>query len=469
MVGPVHRAIQRPLAALSLACLAGFGCDFGEDVAKPVHASFELRPGPDDEHASWLGDESVVTGVIVLEPVPEPDVDADADGDAGREGEEEGGERMAGAIVLTGTISSTVVVIGARYGDGVITLDDGSTYIPDHEAQLSWDRFELVLEDLDGDGWLDAGSGTFDGELDSFVDRVTTTTDITGGEITAEPDTRDAVATASSSGRDRGRLFPYDGVRVRFNKPVRANDVVDKLVLLVDGEVTEASVTPVSPVDMPDRAGGSPVSVTAMASVVPAAPIPLGTEVGVEVAGIRDVSAREVKGAEPVDAAADLGSALSNLDFAQDFDRWHRIGAIELREQFEGAEPAAADRFVVLTELAQLVAELDLPEDAESITMAFTGFVDTYPEIIGTEISAEIVHANGEQLSDAVPGRVTEDGMIECEQGCSSYLYRTAPIPLELDVREAAGERVFLRVTVSANGYAAAVEDLRLHSTGGED
>ncbi len=462
MLAPLRRPHPWPLAVLSLACLAGSACDVSEDVAQPVRTSFELRPGPDSaEFADWLGDDNALRGVIVLEPTRQP-----ADSDAGDDGENEYGERMAGVLALTGSTRSTIRAFGAHYDSGVITLDEGSASVPDHEAELSWKRFELRLEDRSGDGLLSAGAGTFDGELDLFRGHVLTMGD---GQLTAEADTRDAEATVCSRGFEFGPVFPYDSLGLCFNKPVRANEVVEELVLLVDGEPTDASVTTNSPENMPDLAGGSPIPLTFRARVEPAAPIPLGSELRVDLAGIRDLSAREVKAPEAVSAAADLGSALANLDFSQDFDRWHRIGAIELREQFEGVEPAAADRFVVMTQRARLLAELDLPEDADSITMTVTGFAESYPEI-GGAIYAEVVYADGEEVSYAGSGREHDDGMIECEEGCTSYFYRTEAIPLELDVRDAAGERAFLRVTVHEHTHAATVEDLRLHtSTGGED
>lgn len=454
---------SKPLISIiSLASLAAAACESGESgedlQPRPVHAAFEIAPGPDSEDGeTWYIADDVLRGVIVL----------DLTGPSGD------GERMHGILALTADGASRVEAIEATYEDGVIAIDEGTISEPSRGGRLAWERFELFLDDTSGDGILDSGAGALTGELDFFFEFAY----ITDGAITAFADSGETGATIRSTGFVSDEAFPYDDVRTRFDKPVIADALDEELVLLVDGERAQASVSASGVADMPALGADGSISLATGATISPELPIPLGSELRLDTSGLADVSGFDVNAPDTLEAAPDLGSALDNLNFDGELEGWHAIGNVELLDELHGAEPEIADTFLTMQDRSQLVAALELPEDADAISLRAIGF-SQYGGLHEGAIAVDIVRPNGETVSEQSLGSFSEEELIHCEDDdCHPFPYRSEPQTLELNVSEAAGERAFLRITVNPDGffgtsdhlalsppprYAAALEDLQL-------
>ncbi len=487
---------------MGAAVAVGSACELGDTEVRPIHASFEIRPGPGtQENENWfLGQENdEIRGVLVLEPVVLnqagaedfgerlADLQPDAQG-SGEPSPETDGDHMSGIIALRGDRGARVHEIDARYEGGLVTFEEGESFsVPDHGAHVVIDEFEIALDDSAGDGVFDSGTGSLTGAVETLD--VMHFEEITDGVITAEPDVAGAEVILRSTGFNARRAFPYDGVSVHFTKPVRADDVRDHLGLVIDGESAAADISASADVDMPVVPDGASVPLATRATLRPADPIPEGAELTIDTTDIRDLSGLGVASEQAaLDASPDLGSAHENMDFSGDFEGWHAGGTIEMRDEFETATPEDDAEFVVMQDRSQLVASLELPDDAASIALTATGFSEggSFP---GATLEIDVVYPDGEEVSAFSPGPIDHEDMITCEfdDGCARYFSQTEPLPVEIDVDSAAGERVFFRITLLESAgwpywthehgamplqpppsFAAAIENLELHTGDGD-
>jgi hypothetical protein len=430
----------------------------------PVHAAFEVRPGPESGAAGlWTptsGDR--LNGLIAF------DLHGPPDG--------EGRQPMRGVVVVTGGSTSTVAEVEGTYDSGVLALEP--TEMRAVGWRLRWERFELDLEDAHDDGIFDAGSGILDAEIFDIFDHVP----IPDGVITVFADTLDATSTTRSRGFVSDQLFPYDLLGVQFSKPVRKDDVDRGLVLLINGEPAAAEVSTGPGIEIRSPESGHPVAVITGATLIPDVPIPYGADVSIDTSAITDLSGFAVSAPEDkLSAVPDLGPIDENLDFGEGFEGWHNVGARK-EDAFECAEPQAGDQLVVFESRGRLVGALDLPEGAETISLDVTAFAELgdYPNDL---LIVDVVTLEEQVIASAEVARLREDDgeLIRCD-AARWFQLRSEPIPLTLDVADAAGSEVLLRITLagttwtpfaSSSGawsylspplqYAAAVENLTLH------
>ena len=424
------RSIRVASSGLVLA-IAAFGCESGTDRG-PVRASFSIEPGPaTPEGEEWLGpDEAEIRGMLHL-------VVTGQDGDD---------ELLDGIVAIYGEEGTTMTEISARNQGGLISIDESSVSFADRDVRISWSRFELSLRDSTGDEVLDTGSGAFEAEL--FWNEWDPQAPYGGervsdGVVTLHPETRAPEARIRAGGFDAQIAFPDQNAVVDFTEPVVRSEVEDAIALYVDGE----------PIDYEFRAhsfneleiDGQARPLVLRATLTPTEPLPLDSEATISVEGLTDLGGAPVKATGSVATATDRGSALDNLTFEDGLDHWHALGDVHAIPQFEDREASVGGQFAVLRPSSRLVGILDVPEDAEALSMQLALWSQADWGASGELVVRISTFPEGERISTHTAGPTYED-LEPCEPCSSLYPYRIEPHVVTIDMEEAAGRSVYLRI-----------------------
>jgi hypothetical protein len=303
-----------------------------------------------------------------------------------------------------------------------------------------WDSVELRLEDQDGDGVMESGTGR-------IVGRTTPSVDFTN-DFTAALDGFPVTATAWRRPSPFREMEPWQSLSIDFRQPVSEAEI-QRCRVLADGQEVPGKLTAL---------GAGELHTTA--EFVPDAFYPLGATIEVEIGGMENALGVPVTMEhEPIPVLSDPGTILSNPGFEQALAGWHPGGdAVVVAGAGDLAPVEGAGMAALRSQIgpdgradSRLIGYLDVPTDATALdlSLALLAPEENLPEVVVIRLYRDLAAAGYETL-DAYEfdheAAVLEPCACEAIQADPPLTRRTAPFSHTIDLSALRGERVFLEI-----------------------
>ena len=349
--------------------------------------------------------------------------------------------QFAGTVTFNGgagfvAITSTEATMDA---DRVLRIPAG--YVYDALDSFGWNVIELRLEDKDGDGVLESGTGRIAGgttPYDNFSD-----------DFVAEPDGYPVTAgTWNYSFSPIEEALPWESLLLGFGQPV-SSDQIQRYRVLADGQEVPGKLTARDEGELHTEA-----------VFVPDAFYPLGATIEVEIDGMENALGVPVTMEhQPIQVLADAGSILSNPGFEQALAGWHTVGDAAVvagagdLAPVEGASMAALRSRIGPSFHAdsRLVGYLDVPMDATALDVSLALLVteEFLPDQAAIRLYRDLAEGGYEELDGYQldhEAAVFEPCACEALETDPSLTRRTGPFSHRIDLSALRGERVFLEI-----------------------
>jgi hypothetical protein len=314
---------------------------------------------------------------------------------------------------------------------------------------FSWDILDIRLEDEDGDGVMESGTGMISGAAlspGSFQDI-----------FTAAPDGYPVVARAyRKTAGAADHMLPWEALAVTLEQPV-SNDQIERYRVLADGQEVAGELAFVG-------SEGLHTSFT----FTPDDFLPMGATIEVDLGGVENVvGVPVVLEQDETQVMADPGALSINPGFEQALAGWYASGdAVVMASAgdlvpVEGTGMAALR--TALTErqhsLSRLFGYLDVPVDATALDLSLALLAPE--EALPTRVAMRLHHvrADGGHEEIEVYEFDHEAAVFEpcdCgELGASPPLTRRAgPLRHEIDLSALRGQRVFLEIELHGEPWS---------------
>jgi hypothetical protein len=326
-------------------------------------------------------------------------------------------------------------------------------HLPAGEAEglffyFQWDSVELSVEDQDGDGGLESGTGR-------IVGRTTPNNDFTR-DFTAALDGFPVTAAAYRVYSRFDAMAPWDPIRISFRQPV-SSDQIERCRVLADGQEVPGKLTALGPGELHTTA-----------EFVPDAFYPLGATIEVDVGGMKNALGVPVTmEQEPIAVLADPGTILSNPGFEQALAGWHSVG--------DAVAMAAAGDLAPIEGASMAALRTALPPEVHSDS-GLLGYFDVPMDATGLDLSLVLLAA-AESLPQRVAIRIYHDPAAAAPEVLNVYEFdhesavfepcdcsdlgadppltrRTAPFLHQIDLSALRGKRVFLEIQLNGEPYS---------------
>jgi hypothetical protein len=312
--------------------------------------------------------------------------------------------------------------------------------------QLQWSTLDLELEDQDGDGVLESGTGRILGgtrQTSGFSD-----------DFTAAPDGFPVTATARRYNSPLEEMAPWESLLIQFGQPV-SSEQIQRYRVLADGQ------------QVPGKTRSDESDLLTAVVFVPDRFFPLGATVEVVIDGMENaLGVPVIMEHEPIQVLPDPGSILSNLGFEQALAGWYTAGDVAAVAGAGDLTPVEGTSMAALRNQigpdgrfdSNLIGHLDVPLDTNALDVSLALLIPD--EDLPKEASIRLFHdpAEGEhEVLDVYQfdrgAAVYEPCACEAIEADPPLTQRTGPFLHTIDLSAFRGERVFLEIRLHAEIY----------------
>lgn len=360
---------------------------------------------------------------------------------------------------VTGTISArdtdtvSLATISGHTEGNQIVIEDGTVAVTPG-GTLGLDELRITLRDDNGDGATDGATGTASGSwvraMGDIVDFATHTS-----TLTANLDTTSTTATLFVQ-RSPATLLPYEAVTVRFQEPLREQDVRTFLRIRVNGVSVSGTLT-LSPT------GGL---VTA-ATFQPSGFLRFGAAVTIGLTGLSDPAGNALSASSArANVVANPGPLTANAGFESGLASWIALGQASAPGAFQGFAPPQGAKQAVVREGGTLVGVLDVPFGATELELS-VAVLSEIGQVSPNHTTVIALRKAGGALIEIFDVADVASQFQPCAT-CTEFGQSVGPLRRTIDLTPHRGQRVFLTVDVRSsffigvNFYAALVDAIQI-------
>lgn len=325
--------------------------------------------------------------------------------------------------------------VEATMVDGALRVPAGELLVGPSAFYFAWETITLRLEDEDGDGVLESGTGRMSGSIyDSF---------------TAARDGYAAQPQAYRAGVAADVMLPWEDLYIDFDQPIGI-DAIERYRVLADGQEVAGSFA------FEDQ-GGLHMSVR----FTPDDYLPLGAVNEFEADGLTNFIGAPVVVAQPsLPILPDPGAFSTNLGFEQSLAGWYTNGDVSVIGRagellpVEGAGMAALRTLPGLDEnvaRSSMFGYLDVPADATvlDLSLALLATADELPASFTVHVH-RLLPEGGHMLVESYEFDHEAAVFEPCDCGVIGddppLTRRAGPFRHEIDLTGFRGERVFVEL-----------------------
>jgi hypothetical protein len=360
---------------------------------------------------------------------------------------------VSGTISTRDTDTVSLASVSGHVEGNDIVIEDGAVAVTPG-GMLGLDPLRITLRDDNGDGSIDAATGTASGSwqraMGDIFDQTTHTSTVTAGR-----DTTSTTATLFVP-RSPATLLPFEAVTVRFQEPLREADVRSFLRIRANG-VSVAGTLTLTPT------GGL---VTA-ATFQPSAFLGFGAAVTIGLTGLRDPAGNALSASSArATVAANPGVLTSNPGFESGLSGWIALGQASVQGTFEGFVPAQGAAQAVVREGGTLAGALDVPSSATALELS-VAVLSEIGQVTPNHTAVIALRKAGGALIEIFDVADVASQFQPCAT-CTQYGRSVGPLRRTIDLTPYRGQRVFLTVDVRSsffigvNFYAALVDAIQI-------
>jgi hypothetical protein len=361
--------------------------------------------------------------------------------------------------VVNGTIStrdtdtvSLATISGHVEGDQIV-IEDGSVAVTPG-GQLGLDELRITLRDQNGDGLVDGATGTASGTWQRAMGDIFDFTTHTS-TMNANLDTTSTTATLFVP-RSPALLLPFEAVTVRFQEPLRENDVRSFLRIRSNGRTVLGTLT-LTPT------GGLVTSATFQ----PSGFLGFNATVTIGVVGLRDPAGNLLNpSSSQVAVAANPGSLINNAGFESGLGGWIALGQTSAPGTFEGFVPPQGTRQAVVREGGTLAGFFDVPSSATALDLS-VAVLSEIGQVSPNHTTVIALRKAGGALIEIFDVADVANQFQPCAS-CTTYGQSVGPLSRTIDLTPHRGQRVYVTVDVRSsffigvNFYAALVDAIQI-------
>lgn len=361
--------------------------------------------------------------------------------------------------LVTGTIStrdtdtvSLATVSGHMEGSELVIVDGAVAVTPG--GTLGLDELRIRVRDDNGDRKVDGATGTASGSWQRALGDIFDFTTHTS-TMTAILDTTSTTASLFVP-RSPAALLPFEAVSVRFQEPLREQDVRNALRIRASGVAVPGTLT-LTPT------GGL---VTA-ATFQPSAFLGFNAAVTIDVTGLRDPAGNALSPSSArVFVVANPGALTANAGFESGLSGWIALGQASALGTFQGFAPAQGAAQAVVREGGTLAGVLDVPSGATALELS-VAVLSEIGQVSPNHTTVIALRKAGGALIEIFDVADVADQFQSCPT-CTEYGQSVGPLPRTIDLTPHRGQRVFLTVDVRSsffigvNFYAALVDAIAI-------
>jgi hypothetical protein len=365
---------------------------------------------------------------------------------------------QAGGLV-NGTISTrdtdtvSLATISGHVESDQLVIEDGSVAVTPG-GMLGLDELRITLHDNNGDGLVDGATGTASGTwqraLGDIFDFTTHTSTMSAN--------LDSTSTTASLfvPRSPALLLPFEAVTVRFQEPLREQDVRNFLRIRSNGRNVAGTLT-LTPI------GGLATSATFQ----PSGFLGFNAAVTIGVVGLRDPAGNLLNpSSTSVPVAANPGVLTSNAGFESGLTGWIALGQTSAPGTFEGFVPPQGARQAVVREGGTLAGVLDVPSSATELELS-VAVLSEIGQVSPNHTTVIALRKGGGALIEIFDVADVANQFQPCPT-CTSYGQSVGPLRRTINLTPHRGQRVYLTVDVRSsffigvNFYAALVDAIQI-------
>lgn len=360
---------------------------------------------------------------------------------------------VSGTISTRDTDTVSLATISGHTEGNVLVIEDGAVAVTPG-GTLGLDELRIAVRDDNGDGAIDAATGTASGSwMRAFGDVFDQTTHTS--TMTASRDTTSTTASLFVP-RSPAKLLPFETVNVRFQEPLREADVRTYLRVRANG-VSLAGTLTVTPT------GGL---VTA-ATFQPKAFLGFNAAVTIGLTGLRDPAGNALSpSSASVSVVPNPGSLTGNAGFESGLTGWIALGQASALGTFQGFAPAQGAAQAVVREGGTLAGVLDVPASATELALS-VAVLSEIGQVSPNHTTVIALRKAGGALIEIFDVGDVANQFQPCPT-CTEYGRSVGPLSRTIDLTPHRGQRVFVTVDVRSsffigvNFYAALVDAIQI-------
>jgi hypothetical protein len=323
---------------------------------------------------------------------------------------------------------------------GVLRIPAGALPSTPGGLYLEWDDIELRLQDQDGDGVMESGTGHIAGTVhvrNRFDD-----------DVTAAPDGFPVTARVYRASQVTPEMLPWETLVVALDQPV-SSDEIPRHRVLADGQEVPGQIELVKTGEIHTAFRFTPDGF-----------YPLGATIEIALDGMKNaIGVPMTLEAAPIEVMADPGSFEPNLGFEQALTGWYVAGDAAVvagagnLAPVEGAGMLALRTAIIDSQDrdSRLLGYLDVPADATTLDLSLALLVpeEQLPGSIAMRLHRALPDGGHEVLE--VYEFDHESVVLEpCACGGLGtdppLARRAGPFRQEIDLSALRGQRVFLEI-----------------------
>jgi hypothetical protein len=363
------------------------------------------------------------------------------------------GGLVSGTISTRDTDTVSLATISGHVEGDVLVIEDGAVAVTPG-GTLGLDELRVAVRDDNSDGTIDGATGTASGSwmraMGDIFDQTTHTS-----TMTAILDTTSTTASLFVP-RSPATLLPFEAVTVRFQEPLREQDVRTYLRIRANG-VAVAGTLALTPT------GGLVTSATFQ----PTALLGFGAGVSIGLSGLRDPAGNALVSTRArVFVAANPGLLTGNAGFESGLTGWIALGQASALGAFQGFAPAQGAAQAVVREGGTLAGALDVPAGATELELS-VAVLSEIGQVSPNHTTVIALRKAGGALIEIFDVADVASQFQPCPT-CTDYGRSVGPLRRTIDLTPHRGQRVFLTVDVRSsffigvNFYAALVDAIQI-------
>jgi hypothetical protein len=354
--------------------------------------------------------------------------------------------RFAGTMAINGE-TAILALRTVELTSVEATMEDGELRVAGRGLStstgftFSWDILELRLQDEDGDGVLQSGTGHIVGQVfhpSGFQD-----------DFTAAPDGYPVMARVYRGSATADDMLPWDSLVVELGQPVSAGES-ERYRVLADGEEVAGTF------EFQEEDGLHTVFF-----FTPDDFLPLGADIEVDLDGVQNfIGAPVLLQQVPLQVMADPGALSTNLGFEQALAGWYTTGDVGVLASAGDVVPVEGASMAALRTApdagnpvrdSALIGYLDVPGDATGLdlSLALLAPADVLPESIVVRLHRALPEGGREEIEAyAFDHEAAVFEPCDCSDLVSNppLTRRAGPFRHEIDLSALRGQRVFLEI-----------------------
>ena len=363
------------------------------------------------------------------------------------------GGLVSGTISARDTDTVSLATISGHAQGNVLVIQNASVAVTPG-GMLGLNELRITLRDNNGDGQVDGATGTASGTWQRAMGDIFDSTTHTS-TMTANLDTTSTTASLFVP-RSPALLLPFEAVTVRFQEPLREQDVRTYLRIRANGRTVAGTLT-LTPT------GGLVTS----AKFQPSAFLGFGATVTIGHVGLRDPAGNALNpSSAQVPVAANPGALTSHAGFESGLTGWIALGQTSALGTFEGFVPPQGTAQAVVREGGTLAGVLDVPSGATELELS-VAVLSEIGQVSPNHTAVIALRKAGGALIEIFDVADVANQFQPCPT-CTSYGQSVGPLRRTINLMPYRGQRVFLTVDVRSsffigvNFYAALVDAIQI-------